>query len=485
METLIQTASRINQSNYDANQGKLAPFEGLIVQVDGADDTLGISFGPVSNRPMPVPHPFVGSNSWIRSMPNTGARMLMQNRFDTGQPEALKTLPLGGVQRTQGYQSQTNTYREMDVGEHDLASGGYAMSFYGRRGNLDHRAGVGQKSQLNRDALEVLAAAPTHKTNLLQQTVGEMGDERRLGVLKRWKSPIEEYYVVDANNNYLSESYLHLKNPAGSAPAILLKRQEGHVYDDAGQQINQFSTSHPLRSQTLWYTVNDLFTRHEVDDQGNVYHELPTTATTGYELNVQKGNYNATIGVDRNVLIQRDETVSVKGNIQYTVQGNVQYTVTKDIQMKAGENTLLMSTASGAEGVTLTNPKGYGMVATNSGGGSTMLTGPSGSAINMDSSGNINIKDGNGASLSLMGQSQMATLKSPMTVSLDGQTILLGTGAAISAAMGISLMAYLDQHTHTTTAPGAPTSPPTVPSASFIGTPQSIISSNVLLIANL
>ena len=480
METLIQTATRINQLKYDQEQGKLAPFEGIIVQVTASDDTMGVSFGPTRNRTMPVQHPFVGSTSWIRAMPNQGSRLLMQNRFDTGQPEALKTLPIGPEERTSAYKNQTNTYREMEPGEHDIASSGLALSFYGRRGNLDHRAGAGIKTQLDRDNLQIYQSAPTYKNALVYNNLGEMGDEQRLGIIKRWKSPIEEYYV-QANDKFLSESYLQLKNPAGANPTVLLKRIEGHVYDDLGQVLKQTSTGLPLRSQTEWHTLNDQITKHEVDDHGNIYTELPAVATTGYELNIPKGSYNSTIGVDRNVLIQRDERVQVKGNVQYKVTGNVTYGVTKNVQVSAGSNNLNMDADAGS--VSFLNSKSYGIKATSS---EVTISGPSDSSAKMDAAG-IVIKDGGQASLELMGKSQMATLKSPSIISLAGKQILIGNNAAISAVLGISLLTWLDTHTHTIIAPlpGIPTSPPVVPAASLIGTPGSIISTNIMLAPNI
>lgn len=350
METLIQTGSRLNLSNYNANQGKGGPFEGVVVQVSPVDDTLGVSFGPVSNRPMPVQHPYVGSNSWIRAMPYAGTRYLMINRFDSGQPEIIKPLPIGQFGpsgnasdgRAAQYVQQGNIYRTLNPGEHDIASVGMALSFYGRRGNLDHRAGGAIKHQLDRDGVQIVNQAPTIKHQLLNWTVGQMGDELRIGTVKRWNSAISETYAQDSSNNFQSEYFLHLKNPAGSAPAVLMQKTEGQVYDSTGALVKQFSTAHNLRSQTLWYTNTDDIIRQEIDEYGNWYTSLPNLATTGYELNISQGNYKATIGVDRDVIIGRDEQVGITGNTQYSIGANMTY--------KVG-GTILMQETAGQAGI--------------------------------------------------------------------------------------------------------------------------------------
>jgi hypothetical protein len=364
METLIQAGSRLSRQDNNYSQGKGGPFEGVVVQVSPLDDSLGISFGPVSNRPMPVQHPYLGSNSWIRAMPYTGTRYLMINRFDSGQPEIIKPLPIGQIGsdgtsatgRSAQYTQQSNIYRTLNPGEHDIASVGMALSFYGRRGNLDHRAGGVIKHQLDRDGVQIVNQAPTIKHNLLNWTVGQMGDELRIGTVKRWKSAISETYAQDANNNFQSEYFLHLKNPAGSAPAVLLQKTEGQVYDSTGALVKQFSTAHNLRSQTLWYTKTDDIARFEVDENGNMYTSLPSIATTGYELNIAQGNYKATIGVDRDVIIGRDEQVGITGNTQYTIGADMTYKVNGTILIKetTGNAALKISNGQVALGTSTT-----------------------------------------------------------------------------------------------------------------------------------
>lgn len=469
---------------------------------------------------MPIQHPFVGGSSWIRSIPDVGSRVLMLNRFDTGQPEILKALPIGSAnsQRAEDYFSQQNNYRELSPGEHDLASKGFASIYLSRRGSIDMYAGTGVDRRTNRDQLDIQDSAPTHRAQNLNWIPGLMGDESRVGIVKRWTTATDEFFVLDGAGNFKNESYSHLKNPAGATPAVLLRRIEGHVYDDTGALIKQFSTQNNLRHQTLLYTDTDEFLQYEVDVQGNTLEIFPSVATIGKEIRIPNGSYTATIGLDRDVTIERDEKVIVTQNIQYTVGGSVAYNVTKNINYVEGKNTFSMENqSSGAETVSLLNtyaPVKLGFEALNTGdGGLTSVFGPMSSLIAMEGSGNVNIKDGLGGSLTLegatatlttsggssvaVGASIAATLSggadgitisaglmqivSSAACQINAQQIFLGVGAAIPAVLGLTLVSYIDAHTHTTGAPGFPTSPPIIMSSSLIGTPLSILSTNCFL----
>jgi hypothetical protein len=334
METLIQQATRQNQERYQQEQGKLGAFAGTVVFVSPTSDEVGMSFGPAAERRMPVQHPYVGDSSWVRSMPEVGSLFLMQNRFDTGQPEALKAIPTFSARKADHFQRALNFYRPLQSGEHDIASIGQAFAFFGSRGHLDLRSGTSIKVQLNREDQDLVSAAPTHRRNFLYQTVGEMGDEERFGIVKRWNSASDEFYVKNGDN-FVAEYYRHLKNPAKSGPAVLIKHVEGQVYDDSGTAINHTTTAHPLRSQHLWYTTTDEFLAQEIDKDGNYLLDFPSTATTGMEVQIPSGSYRKTIGKDRDVAIDRDEKVSVQGNIDYQVGKDVSYDVTGKVSIKA------------------------------------------------------------------------------------------------------------------------------------------------------
>jgi hypothetical protein len=63
------------------------------------------------------------------------------------------------------------------------------------------------------------------------------------------------------------------------------------------------------------------------------------------------------------------------------------------------------------------------------------------------------------------------------TVSINAGNVNVGDKAMMSAVCGENLQAWLDQHTHV--APGGPTSPPVIPSASLKASPMDILSTAV------
>jgi hypothetical protein len=343
METPIQQASRLSASQYQNAQGTAGPFEAVVVSVSASSDSMGLSFGPTRNRPMPIQHPFIGTTSWIRSIPDTGTRYLLQNRFDSGQPEALKTIPTLPGQRASDYGTGINVYRTLNPGEHDFASSGLSLAWMGKRGNFDLRSGANIKSQMSRDEQAHTTVAPTFKRELLNHQVGEMGDEERLGIVKRWTTAIDETFPQQ-NNQFQTEHYLQLDNPAGSAPEVLMRSIEGQVYEDDATQIMHFTTNLPLRSQKLWYTTTDDYLRREIDQNGNYLLQFPSDATTGYQMIIPNGSYSQDINLDRDVTIGRDETVQVQGDINYTVQGNVSYNLPNETFSVNASNAQLVLT---------------------------------------------------------------------------------------------------------------------------------------------
>lgn len=527
METLIQSASRQAERDFQNRQGLIGPFEGLIEEIVSREDTVGISYGPTRNRRMPIQHPFIGSNSWIRSVPDIGSRVLMQNRFDTGQAEVFKTLPIGSLDRATSYFDQQSTYRELNPGEHDIASQGFGSIYLNRRGGIDMFAGAGVNRRMQRDNLEIIEQAPTHREQLFLWSPGTIGDEQRLGIVKRWKTPIEEFFV-QSDENFLSEHFLQILNPSGAQPTVLLRRTEGHVYDDAGLAIRQFSTQNNLRHQEFLYTDTDEFKRYEVDVNGNSLEVFPSVATIGKEVRIPNGSYTAQIGVDRDMTINRDERVIVGQNIQYTVGRDVSYNVTRDFNIVAGINSFTMSNDQGNETVglvtaALSNIVGF-QAQNNSSGGLTAVFGPKNSAMFMTGDGKIQLQDGLGGGLTMEGQTITAFSSGGSAVSIGDQinamtssgqdgisisnglvqilsgdgvavnakafnanvgNVFLGVNAAIPAVLGLTLTNYLDQHTHTTTAPGAPTTAPILLASSLIGTPLSITSIGTFLSPNI
>jgi hypothetical protein len=437
----------------------------------------------------------------------------MQNRFDTGQPEIIRMLPIGtdASARMTQYFDQQNTYREMSPGEHDFASTGFASLFMSRRGTIDMFAGAGVTRRMNRDNMDIQDQAPTQSEHYLTWQPGTIGDERRVGIVKRWTNEIDEFYVQDQNGNFRAESFEHLANPAGQNPAVLYQRTEGHVYDQAGNLSKQFSTQNPLRHQTFFYTDSGDFNRYEIDVNGNSLEIFSGVATIGKEIRIPQGNYKKTIGIDRDVSINRNELVKVGNNIQYNVTRNVGYTVGNNYTITAGSNginVLNLNNTSGSEQVSLeTTASGetLGFQAQNSGGGVTKVLGPSNSSMVMQNGvvtvtagdqSSVIIGDGSisaglsGGSDSIKMSSGLMELMTSGSTTMSGQTfsanftmLNLGTGAAIPAVLGLAMLTWLDSHTHTGNL-GYPTGTPITPASTQTG-PMSLISNSIMLMPNI
>lgn len=520
METLIQKYSRLAEAQSDYEQGKRGPFEGAVVSVTPTTDTMGVRFGPAKERRMPIQHPFNGTTSWIRSVPEVETRFLLQNRFDSNQPEALKTIPPPPEKRSSDYLNQLNAYRTLSPGEHDIGSSGMGFAYFSRRGNIDLRSGHAIKRNLNRDTLSIEDSAPTHIKNLLKNTAGKLGDEERIGIVKRWKNAVDQNYIQDSNQKFQAEYFIQLNNPAESNPSVLLKRTEGQVYNEAGERVKQLSTNVPLRHQSVWYTTTDDSLVKEIDENGNQIIQYPQTATTGFEMIIPNGNYRSEM-INRDVTIKGDELVAVTKNINYTVSGGVNYEVSKSFNIVAGRNALTMDVTEGQETVGLINPNLLGFQAENtSDGGITSVFGPKNSGMFMNGQGKVQIQDGlqggavfEGTSVTLFNSSgsrlsiadsviisgksgkdfvsidsDLVQISSGKEIGLIGSSfsakvggVFLGNNAAIPAVLGLSLLTWLDTHTHIATGPGAPTTPPIIPASIFTGTPLSVVSTTVLL----
>ena len=351
-----------------------------------------------------------------------------------------------------------------------------------------------------------------------------MGDEERVGIAKRYSSPIKEFYP-QVNGDFAAEYFLDLKNPANASPARLLRYTEGLVVDDLGKQIKCFTTGVPLRSQKLWYTTDDAFVRREIDEQGNMLTMLPMLATRGYELSIPNGSYKATIHVDRDVAIDGNEIVTVGKDISYTVSGNVDYEVAKAYNIVAGGNAFTMDDTVGEETVGLVTAGTFlGFQAENTAdGGLTSIFGPNGSGAYWTGTGSAQFQDGKGGALTLDGATADLSAADGDTVNIGKNSLIvahktgldwielsnslvqistgnafnlvgtvanfkvgglfLGNNAIIPCVMGLALIIYNDTHVHLTLGlPGnPPTSPPIIPMMALVGSPMSTISTQAFL----
>lgn len=322
METPLQLATRLKDQQSSDQQGRRGPFIGTVVSIQGDADTMGIQYGPTRSRTMPIVHPFVSGSSWIRSIPEAGTPYLMVNRFDSNQAEALKTIPIS-ASRSSDYLSGLNLYRNLSPGEHDMASSGAALMYMSRQGNLDLRSNASLKHQLSFPRQEILSQAPTHVMRLVNGAVGTMGDEHRIGVVKRWTNAVDEMYPQDANGNFQQEEFTSVKN-LGSGPPVLFTHHEGQLYDQDGHSIQATNTGLALRSRSQWYTTRNQTLAREIDQAGNVSWSFPQEASVGYAISIPGGSHAQTIGLNRDVTIGQDDQLIVQGDQLEKITGRSQ-----------------------------------------------------------------------------------------------------------------------------------------------------------------
>jgi hypothetical protein len=311
---------------------------------------------------------------------------------------------------------------------------------------------------------------------------------------------------------------MKLRNPAGSAPGVLLRKIEGQVYEEDGSRARHYTTNLPLRLQHLWYTTTDDFVRQEIDQNGNYLLAFPDTASTGMETLIPRGNYSSQIGLNRDVTILQDDLLQVSRNLRYTVGGKVNWDVTGNLNLVVGGNALTMDVTPGEETVGMVNAGLLGFQAENTpDGGLVSVFGPNGSGLFLNGLGKVQLQDGaGGGGLALEGDTVSLFNKTGARLSLSAKTAVLtsstgkdlisidedlvqiltgesfsvvgsvfnakvgtcflGNNAAIPAVLGLMFLSWVDAHTHISTPTGVPTSPPMIPASSLIGTPASLLS---------
>jgi len=85
-----------------------------------------------------------------------------------------------------------------------------------------------------------------------------------------------------------------------------------------------------------------------------------------------------------------------------------------------------------------------------------------GNTIVMDSTPAITVTDANGNSVTLDSNGVTVNVASGSKCAVNADTVELG-GNAHTVGLGDQITAYLNNHTHSTTAPGSPTGPPITP----------------------
>lgn len=344
----IEKASQERLNNISGNNINTSGgiFQGLVESSSGENQNAQLIYAGGSSS-IPLPMPFESTDSWIRSIPISGSAALVTYRRDTGEATFVRYLNDSPDKKIAGYSAGGNLYKPLLPGEHEIHSSGLAQTYYSQRPVLDQRAGV-IRSWLDQDRAECGQKAPIHTRLLHKHRSNEIGDEERLGVVRRPKQLniinallqggmySSNFYMYPYPNfslpggipsvyssiskvaGTLSEAaatltgtfkirpfakeYLRvIKNPIPILPQtpILIDIREGQVFDDDGVQVTGSSGSY-LRAKHEYFTPLGDSTKCEIDELGNVSWGLSYAATDGWVTNVPFGSWklSATKGID-------------------------------------------------------------------------------------------------------------------------------------------------------------------------------------------
>ena len=326
---------------------------------------------------VPIPQPLVFGTSWIRSAPSAGQGIKLMRNPKKQKYEAVGyEQPSDTQTKLNNYSEKTGKYRPLRQGEHEILSGGGAVSFWGSQPFLEHRVGPIRHSL---DAIKMEAAykAPTHVMRLHASRTDAIGDEIRFGVVKRPTSANTEVYALKTPfSNPLLETYqygkeflLNIKDDVSGSPLIDVRC--GDVFDDQllpgyPFSLQKFGDNNlPLRYWARFYdslepgtlSVPDQMTDVQVDSLGNIAVNLSKLSVLGFTMNVPLGKIAMSCGLDMaldaklGVTITALKDVVVKGTAGVTVSTPAKVSVegTSGVDIKSSANI----TVNGATGVTV------------------------------------------------------------------------------------------------------------------------------------
>ncbi len=345
METYIQRARRNKDREIRKVGGSNRPYIGHIFSVNSQTESVNVEFyaGVKSGTGIKVLHPFLSISSWHRVMPDNGSGVLLHNRADTNDPEIERYYQPNPQNRIEAYANATEAYRPLQPGEQEISSSGLAQIFFSRRPAMDIRGGI-VRQWLDQDKTEYGVRAPIHRKLGYQNASDIISDEQRFGVVKRSTSSVyEQYSKVEGN---FAKENIDVLNFEGT-PSTLYDKREGHVVDNAGNQIVSNYTGNNLRLRHIYYTINEEALVKEIDELGNVAITLPNSdAEDGMTLLIPNGNMQVQVGKtysevvsgnkvvniagDHTSIVESKEVLQVDGEVDHNYAGNIKTSITEN-----------------------------------------------------------------------------------------------------------------------------------------------------------
>jgi len=280
-----------------------------------AEEALSGDYG--GGRPTRITHPAMGVRAWIRFMPEEGSAAVVTQRAETGESEITYYHSSPALPKVEAYMRGQGHYRNLELGEIEVSSFGFAQAFWSHRGALHLRGGI-TRLWLSHDELEVGQKAATHRRLLHDHNHDGFGAEERYGVVWRKGDDHTKRKYVKFRGQFARE-YARSLTFSGS-PATLFDHLEGHVIDAEGEEILS-PVQTPLRRRSRWYVSGGTrYVQWQIDEDGNAWWTLPKDATTGWTTKVPKGTFRVTAG--QKVQLGAKQDVEITGrNVTLRARG--------------------------------------------------------------------------------------------------------------------------------------------------------------------
>jgi hypothetical protein len=285
----LNAALHANDERFRVGQ----PVRGVVSTVSPEQELVFVdAYGEPGRTPIAVRHPYLGVNSWMRVMPESGTYVMTQMSGTPKQMEISGYLSHKVSSIIQDARTKDEfIFRQLEEGTMEIMSVGRAYTHWGADGNLDQRGGVVEAS-LSQSDLEHRGRAPTFRRQLDLHDPAQLAHEERFGVVKRpdaQRPASAQTFIVDSNDDPRVEYSRWVNEAAGKEMAVL---QEGHVVNASGTLQNQSKTGKELRYRRTVYheTAGEL--RTEIDKGLNL--ALVNTSTAAQlQTDVSLGITNA------------------------------------------------------------------------------------------------------------------------------------------------------------------------------------------------
>jgi len=245
------------------------PFEGQIYRTFPGQEKVTVN-SATGYDDVNVGHPMLGPNSWIRTMPEKGARVVTVSTAGG----MLRRIMVGYTSRAAAeyisrYKQGSGLYKELKPGEWDLMTPGVAHIHGTVDGKLFLRGGL-THGELDPKKLHSRWRAPTHRRDLHLQQDEAVYDEERFGVVVRHKSASERHRWLRApsNSDAFAKEYTRVFGHSDNRLALLM---EGDCFDDEGSEIKHDTTGKRMRHlRELYDDGGDPVYQVQIDEEGSI-----------------------------------------------------------------------------------------------------------------------------------------------------------------------------------------------------------------------